>query len=274
MKNKFVKTIILSSILTLIIGTFQIPFVSANNENVNLNKVYEQEIERSIISGDGSAEHPYVLNTETAPKFTEYMERNGQKALNLIQENSGISTYGVMDGVLSGKSHANQTNGGYWVYKSGAPSAIYNGNIWMKSVEYVSKEDTKNIFASLSVSSTRNKFFEALSSVLGSKTLSSAASKLAAKGFSNAVATSLCKWLGFGGSALAGYLLVSDINDWVKKAPYEAAYKAGKGLISCYYLTSYQGKWYSHSLSETWSTCPTAKEPGTFYGTGTYTSRK
>ena len=85
MKNKFVKTIILSSILTLIIGTFQIPFVSANNENVNLNKVYEQEIERSIISGDGSAEHPYVLNTEIAPKFTEYMERNGQKALNLIQ---------------------------------------------------------------------------------------------------------------------------------------------------------------------------------------------
>ena len=110
--------------------------------------------------------------------------------------------------------------------------------------------------------------------VLESKTLEATVSKLTTKGISKTVATSLCTWLGIGGSAIAGYLLVSDINDWVKKAPYEAAYKARKGLISCYYLTSYQGKWYSHSLSETWSTCPTAKEPGTFYGTGTYTSRK
>jgi len=75
-----------------------------------------------------------------------------------------------------------------------------------------------------------------------------------------------------------------------KKAPYEAVYKAKKGLISCYYLTSYQGKWYSHSLSEVWSTYSTAKErqhptwpcremystakePGTFYGTGVYKSK-
>ena len=269
MKNKFVKTIILSSILTLIIGTFQIPFVSANNENVNLNKVYEQEIERSIISGDGSAEHPYVLNTEIAPKFTEYMERNGQKALNLIQENSGISTYGVMDGVLSGKSHANQTKGGYWIYKSGAPSAAYNGNIWMKSVEYVSKDHAKNVFLALSIFTMKDKLFK----VLEFKTLEATVSKLTAKGISKTVAISLCTWLGIGGSAIAGYLLVSDVNDWVKKAPYEAAYKAGKGLISCYYLTSYQGKWYSHSLSEVWSTYPTAKEPGTFYGTGVYKSK-
>ena len=240
-----------------------------------LNEIYESEIKNSIISGDGSAENPYKLDVNTSPNFTQYMEEQGKIALDFMQNDAGISTYGVMDGVLSGKSHTNQTKGGYWKYKVGAsaPSVSINGNIWMKAVEYVSKESTKDMFASLSVSSNKDKFLGALSSVLGSKTLSSAVSKLTAKGFSKKVATSLCKWLGFGGSAIAAFLVASDVSAWVKKAPYEAGYKAGKGVISCYYLTSYQGKWYSHSLSEVWSTCPTAKEPGKSYGVGTYKAR-
>lgn len=273
MKNKLIKTLILLTVFALTIGALQISSVSASDYNIDLNEIYEQEIKSSIISGDGSAEHPYVLNTDVAPNFTEYMEKNGQKALDLMQENPGISTYGVMDGVLSGKSHANQTKGGYWTYKSGEPTSAVNGNIWMKSVEYVSKEDTKNIFASLSVSSNKDKFLGALSSVLGSNSLSSAIKKLTAKGFSTAIATSLCKWMGIGGSLVAVYAGLSEVSSWVKKAPYEAGYKAGKGVISCYYLTSYQGKWYSHSLSEVWASCPTAKEPAKYYGTGTYKSR-
>ena len=235
-------------------------------------KIIEEELKVAIISGDGSAEKPCVLNTEIAPKFTEYMESQVRMALDSMQSTSDISTYGIMDGVLSGKSHTNQTKGGYWIYSSGAPSAAANGNIWMKSVEYVSKEDTKNIFTALSVSSTKDKVLNILSSILGSKTLAVAVSKLTALGISKAVATSLCTWLGFGGSAIACYLVLSEVNDWVKKAPYEAAYKSNKGLITCYYLTSYQGKWYSHSLSEVWSTCPTAKEPAKNYGTGVYKS--
>lgn len=263
------KLLIVMTSVAICMGMFQINPVNA----INMDKIYELEIENSILSGDGSAEKPYILNSETAPNFTEYMENQVRVALDPIQSELDISTYGIMDGVLSGKSHTNQTKGGYWSYKSGAPSTVSNGNIWMRSVEYVSKEDAKNVFTALSVSSTKDKFLGALSSILGSKTLATAVSKLTAKGVSKTVATSLCTWLGFGGSAIAGYLLVSDVKDWVKKAPYEAAYKAKKGLISCYYYTSYQGKWYSHSLSEVWSTCPTAKEPAKYYGTGVYKSK-
>ncbi len=267
--KKLKKLLILTMSLAICLGMIQTNPVNA----INMDRIYESEIENSIISGDGSAEKPYILDPETSPSFTEYMETQVKNALNTMQSESDISTYGIMDGVLSGKSHANQTRGGYWTYKSGAPNTVSNGNIWMKSVEYISKEHAKNVFTALSVSSTKDKFLGALSSVLGSKTLSAAVSKLTVKGISKALATSLCTWLGFGGSAMAAYLTVSEIDSWVKKAPYEDAYKAKKGLISCYYMTSYQGKWYSHSLSEVWSTYPTAKEPAKYYGTGVYKSK-
>ena len=44
--------------------------------------------------------------------------------------------------------------------------------------------------------------------VLEFKTLEATVSKLTAKGISKTVATSLCTWLGIGGSVIASYLLV------------------------------------------------------------------
>jgi len=47
--------------------------------------------------------------------------------------------------------------------------------------------------------------------------LETTVSKLTVKGISKTVATSLCTWLGIGGSVIASYLLVCEVNDWVKK---------------------------------------------------------
>ena len=273
-KKKSKKSFALLCCLALFINFLSIIPVSATTD---LSIIYDEEISQSIISGDGTAEHPFVINHETAPLFTNFLEDCGKEALKSMQSNntSEITTYGVMDGVLSGKSHTNQTNGGYWLFNKNAtpPSSASNGNIWMHGVQYVSKNETIDLFASLSVSSTRDKVISVISEVLGASTLSKAVSKLTAKGLSTKVATSICTWLGWTNVGLVIYVGATEGANWVKKAPYEAAYKAGKGLISCEYSTSYQGKWYKHTLSEVWEKCPTAVEPAHYYGSGTYRSK-
>ena len=68
-------------------------------------------------------------------------------------------------------------------------------------------------------------------------------------------------------------ILLAEVSNFLSQKPYLNARDAGKGLIHAEYNTSYQGQWYSHSLSEVWSNYPTAKEPASYYGTGTYKSR-
>lgn len=207
MKTNLKKMLIIISILSLSIGIIKACPVLAIEPD--MNEIYEEEISKSIITGDGTAENPYIIDEAIAPMFNQYLEEKGKEAIATLQYSDEISLYGV----LSGTSHLSQTKGAYWVYTKNAPSAVSNGNIWMKKVEYISKSDVINICSGFASSSLINTFKETISSI------------------------------------------------------------AGKGLIYAEYNTSYQGQWYSHSLSEVWSNYPTAKEPGSFYGTGSYTSR-
>ena len=211
MKTNLKIMFIIISILSLSIGIIKACPVLAIEPD--MDEIYEEEISKSIITGDGTAENPYIIDEETAPMFNQYLEEKGKEAIATLQYSDEITLYGVLDGVLSGTSHSSQTKGAYGVYTKNAPSAVSNGNIWMKKVEYISKSDVINICSGFASNSLINTFKGTISSI------------------------------------------------------------AGKGLIHAEYNTSYQGQWYSHSLSEVWSNYPTAKEPGSSYGTGSYTSR-
>ena len=211
MKTNLKIMFIIISILSLSIGIIKACPVLAIEPD--MDEIYEEEISKSIITGDGTAENPYIIDEETAPMFNQYLEEKGKEAIATLQYSDEITLYGVLDGVLSGTSHSSQTKGAYWVYTKNAPSAVSNGNIWMKKVEYISKSDVINICSGFASNSLINTFKGTISSI------------------------------------------------------------AGKGLIHAEYNTSYQGQWYSHSLSEVWSNYPTAKEPGSSYGTGSYTIR-
>ena len=270
MKVNLKKIFVIVSILSLGLGIINAYPVSAMESDID--KIYEEEISKSIISGDGSAEHPYIINEETAPMFSKYLEEKGKKAISSLQGSNEISLYGILDGVLSGKSHSNQTNGAYWNYTKNAPSTVSNGNIWMKKVEYISKKDVINICAGFTSSSSINTFKGSIASIAG-KGLTAGIEYLVKKGFSKAIATSLVKWVGCGSTYFGVAILLAEVSNFLSQKPYLNARDAGKGLIHAEYNTSYQGQWYSHSLSEVWSNYPTAKEPASYYGTGTYKSR-
>lgn len=270
MKIKLKKIFVIISVLLLTLGIIKVYPVSAME--LDMDKKYEEEISKSIISGDGSAEHPYVINEETAPMFSQYLQREGKKAISSLQDLNEITLYGVLNGVLNGKSHANQTSGGYWNYTKNAPSTVSNGNIWMKKVEYISKNDVINICAGFTSSSAIDTFKGSITSVAG-KGLSTGIEYLVKKGFSKKIATSLVKWIGCGTTFFTASIMVAEVSNFFSKKPYLDARNASKGLIHAEYSTSYQGKWYSQGLSEVWSNYPTAKEPGSNYGTGTYKSR-
>lgn len=126
MKMNLKKIFVIDSILSLGLGIIKAYSVSAIE--LDMDKIYEKEISKSIISDDKSAEHPYIFDKETAPMFSQYLEEKVKKVISSLQVSNKVSLYGV----LSGKTHSNQTNGVYWNYTKNVPSTVSNGNIWMK----------------------------------------------------------------------------------------------------------------------------------------------
>ncbi len=64
--------------------------------------IIAKELEIAIISGDGSAEKPYIVNYEKAPYFKKYMENIEKKVAYALQggeKETGIKPYGVLDNV-------------------------------------------------------------------------------------------------------------------------------------------------------------------------------
>lgn len=126
MKMNLKKIFVIDSILSLGLGimkAYLVPIIESD-----MDKIYEKEISKSIINGDRSAEHPYIIDEETAPMFSQYLEEKVKRVISLLQVSNKVSLYGV----LSGKTHSNQTNGVYWNYTKNVPSTVSNGNIWMK----------------------------------------------------------------------------------------------------------------------------------------------
>ncbi len=205
--------------------------------------------------------------------FKEYIEEKAEQVLYSLNNSESIySLSSIFDGVLNGTSHYSQTNGAYWNYKSDAPSVIYNGNIWMRKIEYISKVDVIYTCAGFSSGSFINEFKGTIPVIAG-KSLEYAISYLVKKGFSTAVATALAAWVGAGTTYFSAAILLSEFDTYMSQKPYIDARNAGKGIIHSQFYTSYQGQWYSHSLTDVWTNYPTAKEPNTYYGKGTYVSK-
>ena len=77
MKLSFKNFFVGVSILALTFAAINVTPVFA----ADLDDIYEKEISESIIAGDGSAENPYILNEETSPMFTQYLEEKGKEAI-------------------------------------------------------------------------------------------------------------------------------------------------------------------------------------------------
>ena len=267
MKLSFKNFFVGVSILALTFAAINVTPVFA----ADLDVIYEKEISESIIAGDGSAENPYILNEETSPMFTQYLEEKGKEAIVSLQVPT-VSTFGLFDGILSGTSHGTAPNGAYWKYTSGAPNVNSNGNVWMKSVEYMTYNEVKNMVAGFNSSSYVSVFKGSITEIAG-WSLTKAVNHLINKAIQKSIATAFATWLGCGTTFIGAYLILEEYSTFTKQRPYIRAHEAGVGLIHAAYNTSYQGKWYGHSASDLWPTYPIAKDPGIMYGKGTYVKK-
>lgn len=131
----------------------------------------------------------------------------------MTQDKINISPYVIVDSVLNGKSHYNQTNGGYWKYSSGKPNEIYNGQVWIKKIAYLSKQDVINKCATFTSSSFIQTFKGAIND-LTKLSLTAGINYLVQKGFSKTTAKSLAKWVGCGSTFFTAAVLLVEVNTY------------------------------------------------------------
>lgn len=239
------KLLILIFSVSLFFGTIMVKPIFATSD---LDEIYQEEISDSIISGDGSADNSYIINPNSAPMFTKFLDDAGKSALsNVISGNNGITTFGILDGVLSGTAHYNQTKGAYWNYRSGAPSTTSNDNIWIDKIEYICYNDVKEITAGFVSTSAIDTFKGSIASI-AAKQFATGVNYLVSKGLKKSLATALVKWVGCSSTYIGSAISLSEINTFIKQKRWAEAYRANKGMIHAVYKTSYQGAWYNHSL--------------------------
>ncbi len=211
-----------------------------------------------------------MVDYDKAPHFKEYMDELDDKVMASLHGEVPL-TRGVLDGVLSGTKHTNQSKGGSWVYKSNAPSVSVNGNIWMKAITYQSKADTKAVYNLKNDTYQWNKVKE-IGSAITSKPASDAYDLIIKTGIAGTTATALLRAIGKINSVFTAITILQFINDYLVLSRYRTAANKGYGMVHATYNTSYNGSWYSHTLEDTWTTANTVYEPGSFYGKGTYKS--
>ena len=230
-----------------------------------------RELEVAIISGDGSAGNPYEVDYSKAPHFKEYMDTLNEEVMSVLQGDisNNMNARGIYDGILTGGTRSNQTNGGEWKYTSGAPSVNYNGNICMKKIVYISRAKTAKIADVLNNGDFDE--VENLKNTIVNSSYSAARTALAAK-IGTEAAEAVLVAVGKFSAIFTVAEALKFINDYFVKSRYATAKTNGYGMINATYQTSYNGSWYAQYGEDTWTDPHTVHLPGSYYGTGSYTS--
>lgn len=248
--------------ITMVSGSIGMKNISALTTN---DDKYDEEIKDAIVAGDGTFDNPYVLDFSKAEEFHKYLEKVTNTSHDKMARNTN-------DNLLRGTSHNNQTKGAYWNYKSGGGNAMYNGATIVRKVEYVSKQDVVEICASFASASFINTFKATIGEAAG-KSLQKGIEVLVKKGFAKTAATSLAKFIGCGSTYFQVAVLVAELNTFFQQKPYVTAKNQNKGVTHTEYQIAHQGNWFSYSNTDVWTNYPTAKEPFSDYGKGTFVSR-
>lgn len=82
-ENELKKIFVVFSIFSLALGIVKLYPVSAKEPDID--QIYEEEISKSIISGDESEEYPYIIDEKKVPMFSCYLEEKGKSAIASLQ---------------------------------------------------------------------------------------------------------------------------------------------------------------------------------------------
>lgn len=204
-----------------------------------------------VIGGSGTYDDPYIL-----VGGNQYKEMFDAKVRGYTDPN--IMPFVDFSGVLTGTRHYYQYNGGVWKYTSGGPGTTSNNALQVNRVNYVDKQTvydstelTDSFWDDVGNFLTKGLFGQALKSALIAAGVPSSAAKVA--------------------SMIFKFAYQAGLNNSDREL-LKTAKRNGWGVLEISYQTSWNGSWYATSCLDYWSSYPTAREPGTYYGIGIYTS--
>ncbi len=213
----------------------------------------DDDIMNYVVGGSGTYDDPYILTGDNQYKDMFDARVRGYSDPNLMP---------LIDfsGVLTGASHYNQNNGGEWIYKSGGPDTTANNALRVNRINYVDKQTVFDMTELTTSSVLWDDLADRLSKGLFGAALKSALLVIGVPASAATAASMIFKWY-------YGAGLKNSDRELMKTAK-----RNGWGILQINYQTSWNGSWYVTSCLDYWSSYPTAREPGSYYGIGTYTS--
>lgn len=243
--------------------------------NNDIEKIYDEELKKAIINGDGSEENPYEVDYSLAPNFQRFVENSYSEAT--VEKNSGLTKH------IFTKYQGAFSTGGMWVYKTGGLKVSSDGNLRVVRAIYLSVSQTNELYSAKQDNTAWVDILGTISSVgglAGPAVIAAVVSALTRKGIKKireytdeSVAFIVSRMIGAFEKFVAAVTLIKSVTSGAIDGKLKSAASEKLTFINIYYLTSYHGEWYAHTTSETGWTNDKVYVPSSTYGTGDFITK-
>ncbi len=263
--------------LTLCAGELLMP-VCAQGAQMSKEEIYQRELSVAIKSGSGTEDDPYEVDYSLAPEFYSYLcdnwnqknSRNSQGEQNRSENDTGFTGYVLTN--YYGIKH----NGGMWLYASGGMNVDSNGNLRIKKVVYTPKNKLGALYAVRTSLPGWTEIINQAGSLTGgdyTAVRDGVVDILTNAGYTTiggyaalTIGTSIATALGTAVNAIATIQFLQIISS----SRLNTAKNNQKNYITIYYLSAYNGSWYSSYIDEVGWENDKIYSPASAYGSGTW----
>lgn len=243
--------------------------------SVNPNNQILNELKYTIRDGNGTVEHPYILDENSLPPlWKEMIDEQNHKvsyALNGAGQEYKDFSLNIEDYILAGNKHKKQELGGYWIYQSDMPVFKNEGTLWIKTVIYLSYPDCQLLYELLKDYKQWQTIQKNILS-LSKMSYEEGYSLLRKHQISKQHCQVLFKVLGMTDHILSPSVILDLVKNKFHLSRYQEAMEYQEGMLYCVYCFTYQGQWFQCILEDNWKIYPILYEPSSYYGQGIYQS--
>lgn len=244
--------------------------------DTSVQMIYDTELKKAIISGNGSEECPYEVDYSLAPNFEKFV-------IGSYNSKTETSKDGSFTQHVLTKKLGTYASGGLWTYKSGGLKVSADGNLRVVKVVYLSEQQANELYIVKSKKTAWDTIVETISDIssLTNGTIIAAIvasfKKIGITSVGKYTVKSIGEIIAKSVAAFGVYTGVKDL--WKKlidssaEAQLYNAVSAKKNFLNIYYLTSYHGEWYSHTTSETGWSNNVIYIPVSTYGEGIFITK-
>lgn len=245
--------------------------------NNDIEKIYDEELKKAIINGDGSEENPYEVDYSLAPEFEGFVITSYNNAKTETSEDGSFTQH-----VLT-KHLGKYSNGGLWTYKSGGLKVSSDGNLRIVKAIYLSEQQANELYVAKKEKTAWDVISTAISdiSLFGSAAIIGAVvSALKKAGITkvgsyatDVIGNVISRAVGAIGTYVGFAAMIKRLLDSNEESLLSTAVSEKKNFIHIYYMTAYHGEWYAHTTSEVGWKNNDVYIPSSTYGEGAFVTK-